>query len=83
MKPHTILHTQEYDMSVHNTKTKDKYPTKKMSSATPFIAQHPLLAHKMTILRDRTTSATDFRKVISDYTGFVISLVVVIAAEQL
>ena len=27
------------------------------------IAQHPLLAHKMTVLRDRNTNATDFRKV--------------------
>ena len=39
-------------------------------SASPFIAQHPLLAHKMTILRDKNTSATDFRKVIKKYNAW-------------
>eukprot|EP01036_Dinobryon_divergens_P032975 gene32975-42669_t len=39
--------------------------------SSPFIAQHPLLAHKMTILRDRNTSATDFRKLLREITFYL------------
>lgn len=36
-----------------------------------FTADHPLLAHKMTILRDATTSTQDFRRVLKEITYFL------------
>lgn len=35
------------------------------------IATHPLISHKMTLLRDAKTSASDFRKVLREITFYL------------
>ena len=35
------------------------------------VATHPLIAHKMTILRDAKTNANDFRKVLKEITFYL------------
>ncbi|RYY83598.1 hypothetical protein EON63_10915 [archaeon] len=35
------------------------------------VATHPLIAHKMTRLRDAKTSATDFRKLLKEITFYL------------
>ena len=37
----------------------------------PFIADHPLIQHKVTILRDERTSSKQFRELISEITGLM------------
>ena len=32
---------------------------------TPFIADHPLIQHKLTLLRDKNTGSKEFRELIS------------------
>lgn len=38
---------------------------------TPFIADHPLIQHKVTLLRDRNTSSKQFRELIREITGLM------------
>ena len=35
-------------------------------SGTVHVMDHPLVAHKLTILRDKNTSVKDFRELVSD-----------------
>ncbi|MBR5540455.1 MAG: uracil phosphoribosyltransferase [Clostridia bacterium] len=37
----------------------------------PFIADHPLIQHKVTLLRDRNTSSKQFRELIREITGLM------------
>ena len=37
----------------------------------PFIADHPLIQHKVTLLRDKNTSSKQFRELISEITGLM------------
>lgn len=51
-----------------------------------FIADHPLLQHKMTILRNQTTSTQDFRKILKEitfYLGYEASRNVKLASETI
>ena len=41
-------------------------------SATPFIADHPLIQHKVTLLRDRSTSSKQFRELIKEITELMV-----------
>ena len=38
---------------------------------TPFIADHPLIQHKVTLLRNRNTSSKQFRELIREITGLM------------
>ena len=35
---------------------------------TPFIADHPLIQHKLTLLRDKNTGSKEFRELIAEIT---------------
>ncbi|MBQ5840666.1 MAG: uracil phosphoribosyltransferase, partial [Clostridia bacterium] len=35
-------------------------------SVNPFVADHPLIQHKVTLLRDKTTSSKQFRELIKE-----------------
>ena len=37
----------------------------------PFIADHPLIQHKVSRLRDKNTSSKEFRELISEITGLL------------
>ena len=39
--------------------------------AQPFIADHPLIQHKVSILRDKQTSSKEFRELIAEITGLL------------
>ncbi len=41
-------------------------------SLTPFIADHPLIQHKVTLLRDKSTSSKQFRELIKEITEFMV-----------
>ncbi|CAN0029184.1 unnamed protein product [Ectocarpus fasciculatus] len=42
-----------------------------MSSAAANVSSHPLIGHKMTVLRDATTSPSDFRRVLKEITFYL------------
>ena len=39
--------------------------------SNPFIADHPLIQHKVSRLRDKATSSKEFRELISEITGLL------------
>ncbi len=41
-------------------------------SNTPFIAEHPLIQHKVTLLRDKATGSKQFRELISEITELMV-----------
>lgn len=43
-----------------------------MMSNTPFIADHPLIQHKVTLLRDKNTGAKQFRELIQEITELLV-----------
>lgn len=52
---------------------------------TLFVSQHPLIAHKMTLLRDSKTSSGDFRRLlkeISFYLGYEATRTVAVVPNQ-
>ena len=40
-----------------------------MFSEKVHIVNHPLVSHKLTIMRDKNTSVKDFRELVSEMTG--------------
>ncbi len=49
-----------------------------MSSTNVHVATHPLIAHKMSLLRNKKTQAHEFRKVLKEitfYLGFEVRII--------
>ena len=42
-----------------------------MSSPVPHVSSHPLIGHKMTVLRDANTHPSDFRRVLKEITFYL------------